>query len=295
MSMSNLGLALLSQGKFAEAEPHIEAALARYRALFGPHHPTVATILSNLGQAHVRAGRVDRGLALLREALALKEAPSAASTSRCSRRSTTSEAPTASSDGGPRPGQLPPRPRDRRSASSGRTAPGSRPSATTWPSRRGSSARTTRSSATPPARSRCSGSYTALRTRSPPRRSSFWPADSSASAAPRRRSPRSRRRSPPRIAGPSTPPSAAACCSPPPGSFTRPAWRTNACSRSPRRRSDSSARRQGPAATRAASSRRSSPPERGLADGAHGPASWSVRHGARGDVSARKSSERSRS
>ena len=73
VSMSNLGLALLSQGKLAEAEPQIEAALDRYRALFGPSHPTVAAVLSNLGQAHVRAGRVERGLTLLREALALKE------------------------------------------------------------------------------------------------------------------------------------------------------------------------------------------------------------------------------
>ena len=73
MSTSNLGLALLAQGKHAEAEPQIEAALARYRALFGPSHPTVAAVLSNLGQAHVRAGRVERGLTLLREALALKE------------------------------------------------------------------------------------------------------------------------------------------------------------------------------------------------------------------------------
>ena len=73
VSMSNLGLALLSQGKVAEAESQIEAALERYRTLFGPGHPTVAAVLSNLGQAHVRAGRVDRGLTLLLEALALKE------------------------------------------------------------------------------------------------------------------------------------------------------------------------------------------------------------------------------
>ena len=73
MSMSNLGLALLSQGKVEEAEPQIEAALERYREVFGPRHPTVAAVLSNLGQAQVRAGRLERGLALLREALALKE------------------------------------------------------------------------------------------------------------------------------------------------------------------------------------------------------------------------------
>ncbi len=73
MSMSNLGLALLSQGKIAEARPQIEAALERYREVLGPQHPTVAAVLSNLGQAEVAAGEIDRGLALLHEALALKE------------------------------------------------------------------------------------------------------------------------------------------------------------------------------------------------------------------------------
>jgi len=73
MSMSNLGLVLLSQGKVEEAEPQIEAALARFREVLGPRHPTVAAVLSNLGQAQVQAGRLERGLALLREALALKE------------------------------------------------------------------------------------------------------------------------------------------------------------------------------------------------------------------------------
>lgn len=73
MSMSNLGLALLSQGRVDEAEAQMEAALARYRAAFGPHHPSVAAVLSNLGQAQVSARRLERGLALLHEALALKE------------------------------------------------------------------------------------------------------------------------------------------------------------------------------------------------------------------------------
>jgi len=73
MSMSNLGLALLSQGKVAEAGPQIEAALERYREVFGPQHPTVAALLSNLGQAQIVAGEPERGLALLHEALALKE------------------------------------------------------------------------------------------------------------------------------------------------------------------------------------------------------------------------------
>lgn len=73
MSMSNLGLALLSQGKIEAAEPQIEAALAMYREVYGPQHPTVAAVLSNLGQAQVQAGRTERGLALLHEALALKE------------------------------------------------------------------------------------------------------------------------------------------------------------------------------------------------------------------------------
>lgn len=73
MSMSGLGLALLSQGRLAEAEPMIEAALTRYADAFGPNHPTVAAVLSNLGQAHVNAGRYDRGVTLLREALRRKE------------------------------------------------------------------------------------------------------------------------------------------------------------------------------------------------------------------------------
>ena len=73
MSMSNLGSALLSQGKVTEAESQIHAALERYRAALGPHHPTVAAVLSNLGQAQIRAGKPDRGLELLHDALALKE------------------------------------------------------------------------------------------------------------------------------------------------------------------------------------------------------------------------------
>ena len=73
LSRSNLGLALLSQGKVDEAETNIRAALDDYRGAFGPHHPTVAAILSNLGQANLKAGRLDRALELLREALALKE------------------------------------------------------------------------------------------------------------------------------------------------------------------------------------------------------------------------------
>jgi tetratricopeptide (TPR) repeat protein len=73
MSLSNLGLALLSQGKHEAAGQEIAAALERYREVLGPQHPTVAAVLSNLGQAEVAAGEIDRGLALLHEALALKE------------------------------------------------------------------------------------------------------------------------------------------------------------------------------------------------------------------------------
>jgi len=73
MSRSNLGLALLSQGKVDAAEPHIRAALDDYGAALGPHHPTVAAVLSNLGQAQIQAGRHERGLALLHEALARKQ------------------------------------------------------------------------------------------------------------------------------------------------------------------------------------------------------------------------------
>jgi tetratricopeptide (TPR) repeat protein len=73
MSLSNLGLALLSQGKHEAAGQEIAAALERYREVLGPQHPTVAAVLSNLGQAQVKAGEPERGLALLHEALALKE------------------------------------------------------------------------------------------------------------------------------------------------------------------------------------------------------------------------------
>ncbi|MBL8974005.1 MAG: serine/threonine protein kinase [Myxococcales bacterium] len=73
MSRSNLGLALLSQGKIDEAEANIRAALDGYQLAFGPQHPTVAAVLSNLGQAQVQAGRHDRGLELLHAALRMKE------------------------------------------------------------------------------------------------------------------------------------------------------------------------------------------------------------------------------
>jgi tetratricopeptide (TPR) repeat protein len=73
MSLANLGLALLARGDLDAAKPPIAAALDRYRALFGPHHPTVAAVLSNLGQAHVAAGQRERGIELLRDALRLKE------------------------------------------------------------------------------------------------------------------------------------------------------------------------------------------------------------------------------
>ncbi len=73
LTVSNLGLALLSQDRRDEAEPLIAAALASYRDALGPGHPIVAGVLSNLGHAHLSAGRLERAVELLREALAIKE------------------------------------------------------------------------------------------------------------------------------------------------------------------------------------------------------------------------------
>src|SRR5690606_35975792 len=60
-STSNLGASLVLQGKVDDAAPLIEEALLRYRERFGPNHPDVAAVLSNLGDAHVQIGELERG------------------------------------------------------------------------------------------------------------------------------------------------------------------------------------------------------------------------------------------
>ena len=47
VSLSNLALLYHAQGRYAEAEPLHQRALAICEAVLGPLHPTVATLLGN--------------------------------------------------------------------------------------------------------------------------------------------------------------------------------------------------------------------------------------------------------
>lgn len=72
-SHQQFGVSLLLRRQHVAAELHFTEALNLYRAIFGPHHRHVAATLAGIGLAHTHAGRLEQGVALLRDALALNE------------------------------------------------------------------------------------------------------------------------------------------------------------------------------------------------------------------------------
>ncbi len=70
---NNRGHNFYRQGKLAEAEREMRAALGERRARFGEDHKTVAVSLSTLGNVLERAGRAKESVALQRDALAIFE------------------------------------------------------------------------------------------------------------------------------------------------------------------------------------------------------------------------------
>jgi tetratricopeptide (TPR) repeat protein len=64
------GAALFAAGRFREAVPEFEQALAGCRSLLGPEHPGTLTVAGNLGVAQVAAGQRRKGLKIVVDNLA---------------------------------------------------------------------------------------------------------------------------------------------------------------------------------------------------------------------------------
>src|SRR5690606_14513462 len=68
----NLAHVLRDQRRHAESIPLYAEAYSLHRNVFGPEHPETANSAVNLGSAHVEAGEVALGSALLRQGVATK-------------------------------------------------------------------------------------------------------------------------------------------------------------------------------------------------------------------------------
>ncbi len=71
VTLNNLGLLVLDEGRVAEAEALFEEALAMARTVYGRSHPTVAAILNNLGQAASQRGDLAAAEEAYQEAMAV--------------------------------------------------------------------------------------------------------------------------------------------------------------------------------------------------------------------------------
>jgi tetratricopeptide (TPR) repeat protein len=71
-TLNNLGVLLLLQGRFEEALPLLEEAVAIYRRVAGDRHPELAKGLENLGNVYYRQREFDRTLALLDEVMTMR-------------------------------------------------------------------------------------------------------------------------------------------------------------------------------------------------------------------------------
>jgi tetratricopeptide (TPR) repeat protein len=67
-SLNNLASLYDNQGRYGEAEPLYQDALAMRKRLLGDEHPTVARSLFNLGGLRYKQGRYREALALLLQA-----------------------------------------------------------------------------------------------------------------------------------------------------------------------------------------------------------------------------------
>jgi MYXO-CTERM domain-containing protein len=71
--LSDEAAALKDQGRYAQAIPVAERALALWEKALGPDHPRVATALVNLAALYQRTGQIDRAEPLLLRAIAVDE------------------------------------------------------------------------------------------------------------------------------------------------------------------------------------------------------------------------------
>ncbi|HEX2465850.1 MAG TPA: serine/threonine-protein kinase [Thermoanaerobaculia bacterium] len=72
-ALNNLALIKNSRGKYDEAIPLYEEAIALNKEIYGDRHPVVAVNLENLGNVYMRRGEYDTTLALLDEVLSIRE------------------------------------------------------------------------------------------------------------------------------------------------------------------------------------------------------------------------------
>ena len=72
-SLNNLAALYRSQGRYEEAEPLYQQALAMTRKLLGEEHPSVATSLNNLAALYRSQGRYEEAEPLYQQALEIAE------------------------------------------------------------------------------------------------------------------------------------------------------------------------------------------------------------------------------
>ena len=73
VSLNNLAFLYRNQGKYAEAEPLHQRALAIREKVLGPEHPEVATSLNNLAMLYRAQGKDAEAEPLLQRSLAIRE------------------------------------------------------------------------------------------------------------------------------------------------------------------------------------------------------------------------------
>ena len=70
LTLGNLGMLYLTQGRLDDAEPLLAEAYARHRAVTRGDHTDVLTAANNLASLHKARGRYEEAEALYREVLA---------------------------------------------------------------------------------------------------------------------------------------------------------------------------------------------------------------------------------
>jgi tetratricopeptide (TPR) repeat protein len=78
--LNNLAELYRVQGKYAEAEPLYQRALAILEEALGPHHPHLATSLNNLALLYRAGGKYGEAEPLYRRALAIRQKSAGAAT-----------------------------------------------------------------------------------------------------------------------------------------------------------------------------------------------------------------------